>query len=347
MAWNTFRFLLSRRGSLEFKRLHNKGVLYTPGLSHFPRSFKVFNALLTDPVVLQKRLEPEEFLEGTKLAYPLVTRLMIGSEESNTAVREGEDLAIFNRRAANVDLAEIVAPNIYEATRVAMDEATARGQSWEVKRIDVLKSWLYDIWTGSDAETDSEDVSQFCRVAVQFVIDEAFLVTDPLSQEPILSERIQPHIWVFESRTVDPGTKRIEYISSGTEEGLSFEVTLPRPFGMTIEEGDAGRGLRVSLVKPGGAADQTAVGRADGEPTIMAGDHIVAVDDVDVSELPFDDCIDLLAPAEDADDEDRVLLSFWRPPPAQAEGEEEGYGEGDMAWSDWKVIQLEYTGRTE
>ena len=38
--------------------------------------------------------------------------------------------------------------------------------------------------------------------------------------------------------------------------------------------------------------------------TIMAGDHIVAVDDVDVSELPFDDCIDLLAPAEDADDED-------------------------------------------
>ena len=36
---------------------------------------------------------------------------------------------------------------------------------------------------------------------------------------------IQPHIWVFESRTVDPGTKRIEYTSSGTEEGLFFEVT--------------------------------------------------------------------------------------------------------------------------
>ena len=78
MSWRTLSFLLSRRGSLEFKRLHVKKVLYTPGLSYFPRSFKVFDALLTDEVLVQKGFEPEEFMEGAREGYPLVARLMLG-----------------------------------------------------------------------------------------------------------------------------------------------------------------------------------------------------------------------------------------------------------------------------
>ena len=84
-----FQFLLSRRGSLEFKRLHNKSVLNTPGLSWFPRSFGVFRTLLLDPVLIEKEFDPEEFLEGARGTYPHVYKLMLGLD-SEFSPEEGD-----------------------------------------------------------------------------------------------------------------------------------------------------------------------------------------------------------------------------------------------------------------
>ena len=91
-----------------------------------------------------------------------------------------------------------------------------------------------------------------------------------LSDAPIQSERVHPHTWVFESRGRplehvqqlrqsgdDVSSDEGDYDDTAGGVVVSFELSLPRPIGLTVEEGsEGGLGLRVAKVKPGGAADQ-------------------------------------------------------------------------------------------
>ena len=346
---------------MEFKRLHNKSVLNTPGLSWFPRSFGVFRTLLLDPVLIEKEFDPEEFLEGARGTYPYVTKLMLGldpefSPEEGDAGAAG-DTRIFTRRAANFELRDIVSDKIYKAMLESMSDSKNRGISWELQRCDVLKCWIHDIWTGYVDETPSTlalpppNPVPFCRVAVRFIVDEALLVTHPENQGgPASNERVTPQTWIFESRYEGPPPAAIDGAPSVPASLFAgarvLDVSLPRPFGLTVEEEEeevVGKrvGLVVAAVRPGGAAER------DGR--VRVGDKLLSVDGSSFSGLSFDECMALLAGRKALADDggtkgtetevEEALLRLERP---TTEIIAACQGDSGSSWTDWKIVGLDY-----
>ena len=128
---------------------------------------------------------------------------------------------------------------------------------------------------------------------------ELFSLELPGMPEPVAQEREAGHVWTFE-RLVLPeaipnsgvnGTGAGDSDSKKTEEALSrsvtvatttFEVALPLPMGLTLEEGEAGFGAVVRAVTAGGYGERAG---------IMSGDVVTTVGGSAVEALPFDEIL--------------------------------------------------------
>lgn len=229
--FDTFRFLVgSRDGAMEWKRLHEEGILHTPGLIHFGKSFVVFKELLASPQL--QSFDASEFLLGARAAYQMVNESMLdldlvleAEDETCSEVAEAEMALTPKQR-----LRAVLAPEIFDAMVSAAEQMKLQGIVWEVTEIEVVRCSIEGIavWTDTSGKRDemvadqldeisgesgdggaslpsldsvSEEVNML-DIAVGYDVNEQFVVTLPDGSKTEQGS-LRCRNWIFRSRLTD------------------------------------------------------------------------------------------------------------------------------------------------